>query len=250
LQNDGLLLYYQAQTGATGELQGVECLLRYVNTAGEVQGPNSFMPVLESQPMVSQIGTWVIEKAFQQAAAWQKLPQTSDLRLSVNISSLHLLSGMFIETVRKALEMSGADAGKILFEITENTLLADTKRVEQVLLDLKELGFQFSLDDFGTGFSSLTHLKTLPINEVKIDCSFVAGLTAESSSQALVKSTIAIGEALNLHVVAEGVETQAQLALLEKMGCRSFQGYLFCKPMPLADFEEKYFSTLKPVDGC
>jgi two-component system CheB/CheR fusion protein len=249
LQNDGLRLYYQAQTNATGELRGVECLVRYVNAAGEAQGPERFMAVLETQPLVSQIGTWVIETAFKQIAAWQKLPKASDLSLSVNISSLHLLSSMFVDTVRQALEMSGADARKVVFEITENTLLRDVQRIEGVLLDLKELGFRFSLDDFGTGYSSLSHLRTLPISELKIDRSFVAGVTDESSSEALVQSTIAIGEALSLHVIAEGVETQAQIDLLEKMGCHSFQGYLFCKPMPEADFEERYFSTRKPVNG-
>jgi EAL domain-containing protein (putative c-di-GMP-specific phosphodiesterase class I) len=163
----GWRLYYQAQTNATGELRGVECLVRYVNAAGEAQGPERFMAVLETQPLVSQIGTWVIETAFKQIAAWQKLPKASDLSLSVNISSLHLLSSMFVDTVRQALEMSGADARKVVFEITENTLLRDVQRIEGVLLDLKELGFRFSLDDFGTGYSSLSHLRDAADKRVK-----------------------------------------------------------------------------------
>jgi EAL domain-containing protein (putative c-di-GMP-specific phosphodiesterase class I) len=193
--------------------------------------------VAEEIGLIVPIGFWVLRTACAQLKAWQHDASTRDLTLAVNVSAKQFRHTDFVAEVQRALVESGAKPSHLKLELTESTLLENIDDAIAKMRELKLLGVSFSLDDFGTGYSSLQYLKRLPLDQIKIDQSFVADIITNPNGAAIVLAIIAMGEALELDVIAEGVETEAQQYFLNKHGCYAFQGYLFSKPVPLEQFE-------------
>jgi EAL domain-containing protein (putative c-di-GMP-specific phosphodiesterase class I) len=199
--------------------------------------PAQFITLAEESGLILSIGQWVLETACAQLKSWQQNPLTRDLVLSVNVSAKQFHQNDFVSQVRDAAQRHAINLTQIKLELTESMLLENVEDTIATMNALKELGVRFSLDDFGTGYSSLQYLKRLPLNQLKIDQSFVHDLNIDSSDQAIVRTVIAMAQSLNLDVIAEGVETEAQRQFLLDSGCRHFQGYLFGKPMPIGQFK-------------
>ncbi|WP_168801160.1 putative bifunctional diguanylate cyclase/phosphodiesterase [Rhizobium rhizophilum] len=232
-----LSLAYQPQTDRHGQILGAEALLRWNHPTRGPVSPGTFIPAAEEMGLMPIVGTFVLERALETLARWQADPKLSSLRLSVNVSASQFNESDFEAMLRDLLDRRRIDPTRLRLELTESVLIAGLEPVARKMAALKQLGLTFSLDDFGTGFSSLAYLRRLPVSELKIDRSFVAAIAENDRDAALVRSIRAIATDLGLETVAEGVETLAQLSFLEATGCRVFQGYLFGRPMPLADFE-------------
>ena len=237
LPRDELLLHYQPQVGCDGTMIGVEALLRWAHPARGMVPPGEFIPLAEENRLIVPIGDWVLESACRQLAVWADDPDTAELTISVNVSPAQFREAGFAERLRATLTRTGAEPSRLKLEVTESLFLHDRDEARETMLSLKELGVTFSLDDFGTGYSSLSYLKRLPLDQLKIDQSFVRDLLEDEASAAIVASTIALSRSLQLEVIAEGVETEAQRAWLTAHGCRSFQGYLFGRPVPVEELE-------------
>ncbi|WP_444985726.1 EAL domain-containing protein [Halomonas mongoliensis] len=232
-----LRLYYQPQVDARGRPVGVEALLRWMHPVRGQVSPGEFIPLAEENRLIVAIGYWVLEQACRQLAAWAADPARSALSLSVNVSPRQFREPDFVERVLECLETTGAPANRLKLEVTESLFLEGREEARERMLRLREYGVRFSLDDFGTGYSSLAYLKRLPLDQLKIDQSFVCDLLEDEASGAIVASTIALAQRLRLEVVAEGVENEAQRDWLLAHGCRTFQGYLFARPAPLEALE-------------
>jgi EAL domain-containing protein (putative c-di-GMP-specific phosphodiesterase class I) len=199
--------------------------------------PAQFISLAEENGLIVPIGQWVLERACAQLKAWQKHPLASRLPLSVNVSARQFRQLDFVEQVRACLHDSGIDPGRLKLELTESLVLDSVESVISTMHALKALGVRFSMDDFGTGYSSLSYLKRLPLDQLKIDQSFVRDIVTDPGDAVIVKTIIGMAHNLGLEVIAEGVETEAQRSLLLDYDCRMFQGYLFSRPLPLAEFE-------------
>jgi diguanylate cyclase (GGDEF)-like protein/PAS domain S-box-containing protein len=231
-----LLLYYQPQI-EDGQLVGAEALIRWLHPRHGFMAPNSFIPLSEETGLILPLGDWILETACRQIAAWENHPQASGISVAVNISARQLHQQDFTQRVIAALERTGANPKRLKLELTESMLV---ENVEEVILKMTQLqlqGISFSLDDFGTGYSSLSYLKRLPLDQLKIDLSFVRDILMDTSSGAIAQTIISLGRTMGLSVIAEGVENEEQRALLESFGCRFFQGYLFSRPLPVDAFE-------------
>jgi EAL domain-containing protein (putative c-di-GMP-specific phosphodiesterase class I) len=214
-----------------GEITGTEALLRWIHPTRGPVSPMTFIPVAEDAGLMGAIGRYVLERACAQTVAWNEAGHR--LRISVNVSGLQLHDPGFVGSVAQILRTTGLDPSQLCLELTESTLMDDALRVSDVLTELKEVGVDLSVDDFGTGYSSLAYLKRFPVDELKIDRSFVSSLGTDGlDDQTLVAAMVAMGHALGLHVVAEGIETHPQRATLLTLGCRTAQGFLFAKPQP------------------
>ncbi|MFN4117352.1 putative bifunctional diguanylate cyclase/phosphodiesterase [Acidovorax sp.] len=200
--------------------------------------PSEFIPLAEETGLILPLGRWVMETALRQQAQWRLDPSLAHLGLSINVSARQFLQDDFVQQVRQALLHTGAEPARIKLELTESLLLDNVDHVVTTLLALRTHGLGFSLDDFGTGYSSLSYLKRLPLDQIKIDQGFVRDVLLDPSDAAIARSIIALADSLGLDVIAEGVETEAHLDFLRTHGCRTFQGYLFGRPLPLADFEQ------------
>jgi len=233
-----LQLLYQMQVDTSGHCYGAEVLLRWVDPIRGVISPADFIPVAEESDLIFPIGRWVLQTACEQIKQWSTQPGYSDLIISVNLSAREFSRADFIEQVSGTIQRSGIDPSRLCIELTEGTLLTDTEIAISKMAALREIGVHFSLDDFGTGYSSLSYLKRLPLNELKIDRSFLPGIETDPNDKAIVSTIIALGRTLGLEVVAEGVETEAQHQALVTLGCQKFQGYMFARPLPLEDFEK------------
>ena len=183
------------------------------------------------------IGLWALQTACAQLKTWQRDALTRDLTLAVNVSAKQFHQADFVAQVQQVLLESGAKPSHLKLELTESTVLENIQDTVAKMRELKLLGVSFSMDDFGTGHSSLQYLKRLPLDQIKIDRSFVLDITSDPNDAAIVQAIIAMTEALGLNVIAEGVETEAQRNFLDKRGCHTFQGYLFSKPVPVEEFE-------------
>ena len=236
--NEGqFVLHYQPQCDQTGCFFGTEALIRWQHPIRGLLPPNDFIAVAEETGLIVPIGKWVLEEACRQLAVWQKHPATAALELAINVSALQFRDADFVDTVAQVLEQSGAPASRLKLELTESLLLHDSDVVIERMHTLKnKLGVSLSLDDFGTGFSSLSYLKRLPLDQIKIDRSFVQEISFNKNDAAIAEAVIALGRSFGLKIIAEGVETQAQLDTLLDKGCLSFQGYLFARPAKIADF--------------
>lgn len=234
---DQLRLYYQLQVDANGTPIGAEALIRWQHPEKGLISPAMFIPLAEESGLILPIGAWVIESACQQLALWSKEAAFSKLKIAVNVSAKQFSNPNFAEFVGRALKISGATPSLLKIELTEGVMVSDTDSVIDKMMILKKLGVCFSLDDFGTGYSSLAYLKRLPLDQLKIDQSFVRNLLHSVNDSAIVRAVINLGQSLGLEVIAEGVETPAQQQALSDYGCHQFQGYLFSKPVPLNDFE-------------
>lgn len=228
-----LRLHYQPQFHVEGRMIGAEALLRWQHPVLGMVSPAEFIPLAEESRLIIAIDEWVLEEACHVLAAWAKHPKTIDLVLSVNISAQQFHEPGFVERVMAMLDRSGAPPHRLKLEITEGIFLERQDAARDTMLALKAQGVAFALDDFGTGYSSLSYLNRLPLDQLKIDQSFVRHLMDDKASAAIVESTIALSHSLHLEVVAEGVETEAQKAWLASHGCTIFQGYLFGRPGPL-----------------
>ena len=225
-------LHYQVQVDQHGHARGAEALIRWVRGDGTTVSPASFISLAEETGLILPIGSWVLETACAQLKAWQQIPEMAHLILAINVSAQQFHQAEFGEQVRAAVRRHGIDPRLLKLELTEGVLLDKIEDTIACMQLLKEMGVRFALDDFGTGYSSLQYLKRLPLNQLKIDQSFVRDLVSDSSDQAIVRTIIAMARSLQLDVIAEGVETEAQRALLEQLGCRRYQGYLFSRPVP------------------
>jgi diguanylate cyclase (GGDEF)-like protein len=236
-------LFYQPQLHA-GRLAGVEALIRWKHPRRGVLGPGAFISMAEETGLILPLGEWVLESACSQIAAWAKHERTRHLTVAVNISARQLREPDFVSRVLTALDRTGANPTRLKLELTESMLVDNIESVIAKMTEIKANGIGLSLDDFGTGYSSLSYLKRLPLDQLKIDRSFVRDIVEDVSSRAIAQSVISLGQVMNRSVIAEGVETEEQLDCLTGLGCRAFQGFLFGCPLPLEEFE-----LLIPVFG-
>ncbi len=237
LREQELRLYYQPQVDADGQITGAEVLLRWQHPERGMIAPGLFIPLAEETGQILALGEWVLQQALAQQARWRQQPRLALLHLSVNVSARQFRHTDFVADLHELLQRSGTQARCITLELTESLLLQDVDEVSTLMQALRSLGLQLSLDDFGTGYSSLGYLKRLHLTQVKIDQGFVRGMLHDHKDVAIARSIITLAQELGLTVVAEGVETEAHHQLLQAHGCRHFQGYLFGRPMPLAEFE-------------
>jgi diguanylate cyclase (GGDEF)-like protein/PAS domain S-box-containing protein len=226
------LLYYQPQV-ERGHLTGAEALIRWKHPTRGIVLPNDFIPLTEESRLILPLGKWVLETACKQIAAWAGRKETAGLTLAVNISALQFRQPEFVELVLAVLQRTGANPKNLKLELTESMLVENFEDVIAKMTELKSHGLSFSLDDFGTGYSSLAYLKRLPLDQLKIDRAFVRDMLVDATSGAIAQTIISLGRAMDLSVVAEGVETEEQRGFLAGLGCHSFQGYLFSRPVPL-----------------
>ena len=231
------ILYYQPQVDRAGEIIGAEALLRWRHPERGLVPPGEFIPLAEETGLILPIGQWVLEAACSQLKHWADDPRARDLQLAINVSARQFRQADFVDTVRRALERADAPAAKLKLELTESLIVDDIEGTIEKMRALKELGVGFSLDDFGTGYSSLSYLTRLPLDQVKIDQSFVRKLPDSASDAAVVVTIITLAKILGIAVIAEGVETEAQRQFLERHDCPTYQGFLFGRPVDIADFE-------------
>lgn len=237
IQNNELHLAYQPQVDAQGRIVGSEALLRWTHPQRGPVSPAQFIPAAETSGLILQIGRWVLHNACLALAKWQSEAAMAGLTVAVNVSAKQFHHPDFVSQVLSELELSGANPALLKLELTESLLAQDLDGIVQKMNALKVKGVSFSLDDFGTGYSSLAYLKRLPLNQLKIDQGFVRDILLDASDAAIVRTVIALGDLLGLNVIAEGVETHAQMEFLESNGCYFYQGYLFGRPMKQEDFE-------------
>ncbi|QDX80557.1 hypothetical protein B9N43_04390 [Denitratisoma sp. DHT3] len=236
VRNREFILHYQPQIDiGTGRIVGAEALVRWQHPVDGLIPPAKFIPLAEQNGYIIQIGEWVLNEACRQAKAWLDSRQ-APLVVAVNLSALQFKRGNVLEMVSLALDRSGLPARCLELELTESILLQDVDATMSTLRGLKRLGVKLSIDDFGTGYSSLSYLKQLAVDKLKIDRSFVRDMLTHADGASIVKAIIQLGHTLQLTVIAEGVETEAQLAFLGGSGCDEAQGYLFSRPVPVGQF--------------
>jgi EAL domain-containing protein (putative c-di-GMP-specific phosphodiesterase class I) len=233
-----LNLYYQIQVDSRNHPLGAEALLRWQHPKRGLVSPAQFIPLAEESGLIVPIGLWVLQTACAQLKSWQNDAQTRDLTLAVNVSAKQFRSSNFVELVQRTLLETGAKPALLKLELTESIVLENVEDTIAKMRELKLLRVSFSMDDFGTGYSSLQYLKQLPLDQIKIDQSFVRDIVTDPNDAAIVQTIIAMSEVLGLSVIAEGVETEAQRQFLDLRGCHAFQGYLFGRPVPLFEFED------------
>jgi diguanylate cyclase (GGDEF)-like protein/PAS domain S-box-containing protein len=229
-------LYYQPQVKGT-KLVGVEALVRWKHPVRGILSPGDFIPLAEETGLILPLGDWILETACRQAAAWSSIKEMAHIPVAVNISARQFRQPGFVEEVLGTLVRTGANPRSLELELTETMLVEDFEEVIDKMRTLKFHGLAFSMDDFGTGYSSLAYLKRLPLDQLKIDRAFIRDIQEDPASGAIAQTIISLGRALGLSVVAEGVETEEQRKFLSRLGCNSFQGYLFSPPLPADEFE-------------
>jgi diguanylate cyclase (GGDEF)-like protein/PAS domain S-box-containing protein len=230
-------LYYQLQVTQDGRAFAAEVLIRWLHPVRGLVSPLDFIPLAEESGLILPIGLWVLETACNQLKAWQDDPYARHLQLAVNVSAKQFHQPDFVEQVRSVLEKTAIDPGKLELELTESLVLDDIDATILKMNALRAIGVRFSMDDFGTGFSSLAYLTRLPLAQLKIDQSFVRNIGIRPADAVIVQTIIGMAKNLEMAVIAEGVETEEQRAFLELNGCLQLQGYLFSKPLPLEAFE-------------
>lgn len=244
LQNEEFELFYQPQVDENGGLTGAEGLIRWKKADGDYIPPADFIPLAEQAGLMPGIGSWVVLEACKTLALWQQEEATRRLMLSVNVSVDQFMKPDFVVSVLSRIEALKVDATKLKLELTESMMVTDVEPVVEKMRLLHATGITLSLDDFGTGYASLSYLRQLPIQEIKIDRSFVKDAPDNKRNRLLLKSIFDIADTLELSVIAEGIETKEQLGLLRSLGCTRFQGYYFGKPLPLQTWHERW--TLEP----
>ncbi|MFZ6749555.1 PAS domain S-box protein [Undibacterium sp. Ren11W] len=230
-------LYYQAQVTSDNSISGVEVLLRWQHPLRGMIYPADFIPLAEHTGLILDLGAWVIDSACEQLACWSQQVNMAQLTIAVNVSPNQFHQANFVPQVLDALARSGANPLLLKLELTETLLIKNVEELIVKMRILKQHGVGFSLDDFGTGYSSLSYLKRLPLDQLKIDQSFVKDILFDSNDSSIAKMIIVLAESLGLAVIAEGVETEEQRSYLATQGCQAYQGYLFSRPLPLVDFE-------------
>ena len=231
-------LYYQPQINSLGIVTGAEALIRWNTADRGIVSPLEFIAIAEESGLILPLGDWVLETACQQLATWALEPKSAHLTLAVNISARQMGIPAFVENVLTIVSQANINPEKLKLELTESILLENMEDTITKMTALKARGIKFSIDDFGTGYSSLQYLKRLPLDQLKIDQSFIQDIENDPNDRAIVRTIIAMANSLNLEVIAEGVETEKQKELLTNKGCLNYQGYLFSKPLPLKMFNQ------------
>lgn len=238
LDQQQFFLHYQPQLDGARGIIGAELLLRWQHPERGLVSPSEFIPMAEESGLILPIGRWVLETACCRLSQWTRNPQTRELNLAINVSHYQFRQPDFVDQVKQALEQAGAPPWRLKIELTESLLIEDIECSIEKMHALRDLGVVFSLDDFGTGYSSLSYLTRLPLEQLKIDMSFVRNLPHNHNDAVVAQTIINLARSLGLSVIAEGVETEAQREFLEKHGCSEYQGFLFSKPIPLESFEK------------
>jgi EAL domain-containing protein (putative c-di-GMP-specific phosphodiesterase class I) len=244
LRQSEFQLFYQPQVDREGRLVGAEALLRWLPANQAPVSPAQFISLAEETGLIIPLGLWVMQTACAQLGRWRQTGHYRDLQVAINVSARQFRQPDFVDQVRDCLDRSGADPSRLKLELTESVVLENLEEVISRMQAIRALGVTFALDDFGTGFSSLAYLKRLPLDQVKIDQSFVRDVTSDLSDAAIVRAIIAMSRSLGIQVIAEGVETEAQLEFLKDNGCSHYQGYLFGKPMPIGEWDRVVATTL------
>ncbi len=247
VQESQFILYYQPQVDSRNCLLGVEALVRWQHPTRGLVFPQEFIPLAEETGLILQLGRWVLVTACTQLVTWATRSETCQLTISVNVSSRQFHQLDFVDQVLSIIEVTGANPHKLKLELTESLLLDDVEATIAKMTALKSKGVSFSLDYFGTGYSSLSYLKRLPLDQLKIDKSFVQDVLIDPDDAALVRTIVALAQSMNLQVIAEGVETEGQRDFLAKNGCHHYQGYLFGKPVPIDELNIHGYPLLTSV---
>ena len=234
VESEQLVLHYQPIVNGLQQTLGYEALVRWHHPRRGLIAPSEFIPLAEQCGLIQSIGGWVLWQGCQQLARWARVPEQEPLMMSINVSARQISEPHFVDTVSQVLQATGANPRRLKLELTESLLQADLDVTTRKLQQLQELGIRLSLDDFGTGFSSLSYVRRLPLDELKIDRSFVIHAIDNPSDAAVARMIIHLAESLHLTVVAEGIETEAQWRFISGLGCDRFQGFLFGTPAPLA----------------
>ncbi len=248
IEKEQFILHYQPQVDNTNGIIGAEVLLRWNHAEWGMVSPADFIPLAEETGLIVPIGQWVLESVCQQLRTWMDHPDTRKLQLAVNVSPRQFSRQDFVQLVQQVLEKTGVPATRLKLELTESLLIDNIENSIRKMLALKELGVGFSLDDFGTGYSSLSYLTQLPLDQLKIDQSFIYNLPDNHNDAVVVQTIITMARSLKLTVIAEGVETEAQKQFLEQHGCTTYQGYLFSKPVDIKDYESLFLDNRKLDD--
>ncbi|MCK6188195.1 EAL domain-containing response regulator [Pseudomonas sp. EYE_354] len=237
IKHQAFTLHYQPKVEvANGKVCAVEALLRWDRPGYGAVSPAVFVPVLENLGLIVPVGRWVIERVCQQIAAWQR-SDVGAVEVAVNVSGQQLIEGDLIADIARILAKTGVEAHWLEVELTEGSLMDNTQRTIASLQRLRAMGVKIAIDDFGTGYSSLAYLRRFPLDTLKIDIAFIREVTTNPQDAAITRTIIELAHSLKLRAVAEGVETQAQLAFLKEAGCDQMQGYLFSRPLPVANLE-------------
>ena len=229
-------VFYQPQVNHSGLVVGAEALIRWEHPVRGMVSPAEFIPLAEETGVILSVGNWVLKTACQQLAEWARKPGYNMLTIAVNVSVRQFHQSDFVERVLSIIDETGADPTKLKLELTESMLLQDIEDIIEKMTLLKKRGIGFSLDDFGTGYSSLVYLKRLPLDQLKIDQSFVRDLLTDPNDNEIARTIVTLAESMKLDVIAEGVETEEQRDRLASHGCFTYQGYLFGKPVPIESF--------------
>lgn len=237
LAEQQFILHFQIQVNADNHPIGAEALLRWNHPQHGLVLPDSFISIAEETGLIQPIGQWVLATACAQLKTWEAFAESRDLVLAVNVSARQFGATGFVQQIEALLFSSGIVPSRLKLEITESMLLDNIEKDISTMRQLKALGVSFSMDDFGTGYSSLQYLKRLPLDQIKIDQSFVRELASNSSDKAIVRTIIAMANSMDLDVIAEGVETEEQKQMLLNAGCSHFQGFLFSKPVPIEQYQ-------------
>jgi len=232
------VLHYQGQVDGEGLLTGAEALVRWQHPTRGLVGPGSFIGIAETSGLILPLGRWVLRTACEQLALWATAPATAHFTLAVNVSVRQFLQSDFVEETLAIVAASGANPARLKLELTETLMIEGVEETIGKMHALREHGICFSLDDFGTGYSSLSYLKRLPLDQLKIDQSFVRDVLLDPNDASIARSVVALGKSLGLKIIAEGVETEAQRSFLAGIGCDHWQGYLFSRPVDAATLEE------------
>jgi diguanylate cyclase (GGDEF)-like protein/PAS domain S-box-containing protein len=250
LEENQFILYYQAQVDQHGRITGAEALLRWQHPQRGLISPDDFIPLAEETGIILPLGHWVLEAACARLASWATRPEFAGLVLAINVSARQFHDADFVAQVLSVLDRSGADPKKLKLELTESLLLGDTEDVIAKMNALKARGVGFALDDFGTGYSSLSYLKRLPLDQLKIDRSFIRDILTDANDGAIAGTIVTLAQSMGLEVIAEGVETVKQKEFLAHIDCNAYQGFLFARPQPAEVFERRLTHPAELVEGA
>jgi EAL domain-containing protein (putative c-di-GMP-specific phosphodiesterase class I) len=231
VENDRMILHYQPQARIAGEIIGFEALVRWRHPTRGLVPPGSFIELAEESGVIISIGEWVLREACREAASWPR-----KLQIAVNLSPVQFRSADLPNLVHTVLLETGLDPARLELEITESVLIDDYSRAQSILRRLKSLGVRIALDDFGTGYSSLSYVQSFPFDKLKIDQLFISNVVHNVQSAMIVRSVIGLARGLKIPVVAEGVETKAQLEFLSQESCDEIQGFLIGRPLPILEY--------------
>jgi diguanylate cyclase (GGDEF)-like protein len=238
IEEEQFLLHYQPKiSAASGRITGLEALIRWQDPVAGLVPPGKFIPVLEETGMILDVGTWTIRKALIESRNW-RLTHGGPLRIAVNVSAIQLRQRDFVDTVKRSIDGLGIAAAHLDLELTESMIMEDIEENVQKLQAVRDMGVNVAVDDFGTGYSSLAYLAKLPVNALKIDRTFVDTMAHNPHSMTLVSTIISLAHALDLKVIAEGVESEEQAKLLRLLKCDELQGYLISKPLAPGEIQD------------